>query len=225
MAQAGEDDAAAAALAGYAVKVAEQAAAGLQTSTAEMAAVRWLDAEDAMMWQVLAWAIGHDPAVAVRLTGTLGWWWQQRGRLPAPLLQELAGRVEPGGDEWCAVQYWLGWAAVGSSDLAAGLGYFTAVRDAAAGRGPSRLLADALTGRSVTLLNTGRLAEGAEDARRARVLARELSYPVGEAGALMRLGIAALYAGEYDKAVQLIRQAQQIPADLPGSMARGASAL
>jgi predicted ATPase/DNA-binding CsgD family transcriptional regulator len=226
LAQAGEDDGAAAALAGYAVQVAEQAAAGLQTGTAQMAAVRWLDAEAAMMWQVLAWAIGHDPAVAVRLTVALGWWRQRRAPLlSVPLLQELAGRVEPGGDEWCAVQYWLGWAAVGSSDLAVGLGYFTAVRDAAAGRGPSRLLADALVGRSATLLNLGRLAEGAEDARRALVLARELSYPAGEAGALRRLGHAALNAGEYDKAVQLIRQAQQIPADLPGSMARGASVL
>jgi predicted ATPase len=160
LAQAGEDDAAAAALAGYAVRVAEQAAAGLQTSTAEMAAVRWLDAEDATMRQVLAWASGHDPAVAVRLTVALGSWWSRRGRVPASLLHELAGRVEPGGEEWCAVQFWLGWAAVGSSDLAAGLGYFTAVRDAAAGRGPSRLLADALAGRSSTLVNSGRLAEG-----------------------------------------------------------------
>jgi hypothetical protein len=47
--RAGEDDAAAAGLARYALGVAEQAAAGLQTSTAEMAAVRWLDAEDAVM--------------------------------------------------------------------------------------------------------------------------------------------------------------------------------
>jgi predicted ATPase/class 3 adenylate cyclase/DNA-binding CsgD family transcriptional regulator len=223
LARAGEDDGAAAALAGYAVQVAEQAAAGLQTGTAEMAAVRWLDAEDAMMWQVLAWAIGHDPAVAVRLTVAVGQWWQHRGRVLAPLLHELAGRVEPGGDEWCAVQFWLGRAAVRSSDLAAGLGYYTTVRDAAAGREPSRLLADALAARSMTLLNLGRLAEGDEDARRALALARELSYPAGEAEALRTLAIAAVNAGEYDKAVQLIRQAQQIPADLPSSMARGAS--
>ena len=135
LAQAGEDDGAAAALAGYAVQVAEQAAAGLQTGAGEMAAGRWLEAEDAMMWQVLAWAVGHDPAIAVRLTGALGWWWERRGGVPAPLLHELAGRVELGGDEWCAVQFRLGWAAVSSSDLAAGLGYFTAMRDAAAGRG------------------------------------------------------------------------------------------
>jgi hypothetical protein len=100
-------------------------------------------------------------------------------------------RVEPGGDGWCAVQSWLGWAAVSSSDLAAALDYFTAVRDAAAGQGSSRLLADALAGRSVTLLNVGRLAG------RPRTLAGrwrwpgDLSYPAGEAEALGRLAIAA----------------------------------
>ena len=223
--RAGEDDVAAAGLAGYAVRVAEQAAAGLATGTGEMTAVRWLDAEDAMMRQVLAWAIGRDPAVAVRLTVALGSWWQRRGRAPVPLLHELAGRVEPGGDQWCAVQFWLGSAAVKSSDLAAGLGYFTAVRDAAAGQRPSRLLADALAARSAALLNLGWTAEGAQDAGRALGLARELSYPVGEAEALMRLGHAAWNAGEYDKAVQLLRQAQQIPADLPGWLARRASAI
>ena len=95
LAQAGEDDAAAAGLARYALGVAEQAAAGRQTSTAEMAAARWLDAEDAMMWQVLAWAIGHDPAVAVRLTVALGWWWQRRGRVagPAAARASRAGRA------------------------------------------------------------------------------------------------------------------------------------
>ena len=55
LAEAGEDAGAAAALAQYAVRVAEQAASGLTTSTGEVAAARWLDAEDATMRQVLAW--------------------------------------------------------------------------------------------------------------------------------------------------------------------------
>jgi len=47
LAAAGEQDDAAAALAGWALQVAEKAAAGLQTSTGEAGAARWLDAEDA----------------------------------------------------------------------------------------------------------------------------------------------------------------------------------
>ena len=106
LAEAGEDAGAAAALAGYAVRVAEQAAAGLMTGTGEVAAARWLDAEDATMRQVLARALAHDPAVALRLAIALGWWWFLRGRLSGQylLLGQAAGGAEPGSDEWCAAQ-------------------------------------------------------------------------------------------------------------------------
>ena len=109
-AEAGEQDTVAAALAGYALRVAEEAAEGLQTSAGEAAAVRRLDAEDPTMRQVLAWAVDHDPAVAVRLAVALSWWWWLGGRLPGQyaLLSEVAGRAEPGSDGWCAVQRWLG---------------------------------------------------------------------------------------------------------------------
>jgi predicted ATPase/class 3 adenylate cyclase len=64
LAGSGEQDGAASALAGYALEVAEQAAAGLQTTEGEVAAARWLDAEDAAMAQVLAWAMDHDAGIA-----------------------------------------------------------------------------------------------------------------------------------------------------------------
>ena len=160
--------------------------------------------------------------VAVRLADALGWWWRLRGRLPGQyrLLSEVAGRAEPGSDGWCAIQFWLGWAAFSAADLAGALGHFTAVRDAAGDRGPSRVLADALAGRSSVLLNMGRLAEGAEDGRRSLAMARELGYLAGEGMALGMLGIAALYSGDNDGAVQLIRQ-QQLIAGMPGTIARG----
>ncbi|HTT54910.1 MAG TPA: hypothetical protein VMH35_26260, partial [Streptosporangiaceae bacterium] len=93
LAEAGEDGGAAADLAGWALGVAEKAAAGLQISTGEVAAARWLDAEDATMRQVLAWAMEHDAAVALRLAVALASWWLLRGRGPGgyPLLRE-AGR-------------------------------------------------------------------------------------------------------------------------------------
>jgi hypothetical protein len=110
---AGEQPTAAAALAGWAVQVAEQASAGLQAAEGELAAARWLDAEDATMRQVLAWAVAHDPGTALRLAVALAWWWVLRGRLAGnyPLLREAAGRAEPGSDAWCAAQLWLGYTA------------------------------------------------------------------------------------------------------------------
>ena len=180
LAQAAEQDQAAAALAMWALRVAEQAAAGLQASTAEeLDAARRLDAEDPTMRQVLAWAIACDAAAAVRLADALGGWWRLHGRLPGQyrLLSEIAGLAEPGSDRWCAIQGWLGWAAFLAFDRAGALDHFTAVRDAAGDWGPSRVLADALAGRAETLLSTGRLAEGAEDGRRSLAMARELGLP------------------------------------------------
>ena len=193
----------------------------MQTSTGEQDAARWLDAEDAMMRQVLAWGMGHDRAAALRLAAALGPWWILRGRLPSayPLLAELAGYAEPGGDRWCTAQFWAGWAARFSSDLAGALRHFTALRDAA-GPGPSRALADALTGRAAALLELGKIPQGAEDARRSLALAREVGYPPGEVLALVMLAGAAAGAGDAGEAVRLARQADQVPGDIPPVMAR-----
>ncbi len=226
LAEAGEHDGAAAALAGYAVRVAEQAAAGLQASGAEeVAAARWLDAEEATMRQVLAWVMDHDPAAAVRLAAALGWWWLVRARLPGQygLLREVAGRVTAGSDGWCAVQRWVSLAALFSSDLAGTLEHATALRDAAVGRGPSRALADGLVGRSIALFNLGRTAEAAGEARQALAMAREIGYPAGEVLALGNLSFTASFSDDMDRAVQFARQAAQITAGVPGRIARSSS--
>jgi len=140
--------------------VAEEAAAGLQTVEGELAAVRWLDAEDATMWQVLAWGMDHDADVALRLAVALAPWWFLRGRLAGqyPLLCQAAGHAVPGSAGWCAAQFWLGRLAGVSGDAAASLGHFTALRDAAAEREPSRVLADGLALRAATLSQMGRYA-------------------------------------------------------------------
>ncbi len=71
----------------------------------------------------------------------------------------------------------------------------------------------------------GRLAEAAADARLSLALAREIGDPAGEALALLCLGLASWYADDIDTALQLYRQARQIPADIPGWIARTCSGL
>jgi predicted ATPase/DNA-binding CsgD family transcriptional regulator len=226
-AQAGEQEAADTALAWWALGVAEEATAGLQTSTTELAAARWLDAEESTLWHVLAWAMRHDPAIALRLAIALVWWWLLRGRLATEyaLLNQVAGRADVGSSEWCAAQFWLGWTSLFSADLAAALSHFTAVRDAVWQRGASRALAGCLAGRSAALRNMGRITEAVDDARQSLASARELNYPLGKALALAELSIAALYTGDFDAAIQLARQTEEIQADIPGSVARICSTL
>ncbi len=228
LAEAGEADAVAAALAGYASRVAEDAMSGLTAGTGEVAAARWLDAEDATMRRVLDWALEHDAAlgvdaaVAPRLAAALAWWWQIRGRLAGqvPLLRAAVDRAAAGSDAWCAGHTWLGQASMDSADPAGALRHFTAARDAMGDRGPFPLLARCLSGRAATLLTMGRIAEAAGDARRSVALAREDDHPVAESLALAVLSLVACVGGDRDGAVQLARQAECISAGLHGPEAR-----
>jgi predicted ATPase/DNA-binding CsgD family transcriptional regulator len=228
LAEAGEGDAVAAALAGYALRVAEDALSELMAGTGEVAAARWLDAEGATMRRALDWALEHDPAlghdaaVAPRLAAALAWWWQIRGLLvgQVPLLRAAVDRAAAGSDPWCAGHTWLGQASLDSADPAGALRHFTAVRDAIGDRGPFPLLARCLSGRSATLLGMGRIAEAAEDARWSLALARDGDHPVAEALALAVLSLVACVGGDRVGAVQLARQAERISAGLHGPTAR-----
>jgi predicted ATPase/DNA-binding CsgD family transcriptional regulator len=222
LAEADEADLIATAQAGYALEVAERAAAGLQTADGEAAAARWLDAEDALMRQALAWTTGHDPSGALRLAAALGWWWLLRGHLASQytLLCEITSQGMTGSDPWCTAHLWLGLAALFSTTPAQTLKHFTDLRDAVEGRGPSRALADGLMGRATALTNLGRAAEAAADARRSLAVAREVDYRTGELLALGNLSFAAVVADDPDGAVQAARQATQITTGVPGVFAR-----
>ena len=227
LADAGEQDAAAAALASYAMGVAEQASAGLQTSTGEVAAARWLDAEDATMRQVLAWAVRHDAVITLRLAVALAPWWLLRGRISSQdrLLREAASYAAVGSDQWCIARFWLGWTAGFSADVTGALTHFTAIRDAVSNRPPSRYLADALACRSFAWSNLGQVTEAIADADRSLALAQELNHPGAEALALIALSLADQAADDLDGAVRLARQAGRITADIPGWIARICSSI
>ena len=97
-----------------------------------------------------------------------------------------------------------------AQDLHEALGYFTAVRDAIERQGPSPVLVDALVGRSIYLLNMGRVPEAQQEAHDVLAMARGLGYPAGEMLALTALGLAARFLGDIEQAQEWHRQASQI---------------
>ena len=223
LADVGEYSAIAAALARHALQVAEEAAAGMQSSAGELPAARWLDAEDAAIHQALAWALEHDRLTAVRLAVALAPWWALRGRWAAgyELLRRATERAAHGGTQWCAGQFWLGLLAHYTDDYAVALGHFTAILQARSNVTPSPELVDGLEGRSGVLRNLGRLHEAGEDARRALEVARQIGYPGGEARALTQLSLTSYYDGDIENSLQWAWQTQQInTATIPGWTAR-----
>ncbi|HEV2239775.1 MAG TPA: LuxR C-terminal-related transcriptional regulator, partial [Streptosporangiaceae bacterium] len=233
LAEAGEEGAVTAALAAYALKVAEEAALGLQTRTGEVAGLRHLDAEEVTLRHALAWAMERDPRMALRLALTQGPWWQLRGRLTAaaPLLAVAADCAQAGSEEWCAARMLLGQAADQAADPAGALRHFTVVRDTLEDtRQPvspvrSLLLALCLSGLSGTLLYLGRGADAADEGRRSLALARETGLPGVEAVALASLSAAVWSEGDRDGALRLVHQAQQTPGEIPGALDRSLGVL
>jgi DNA-binding CsgD family transcriptional regulator/tetratricopeptide (TPR) repeat protein len=227
-AEAGEDRASTAALAAYAVDVAEEAVLGLRTRTWEVAGIRHLDAEDVTLRHALAWAMEHDHAKALRLVLALAPWWQLRGRLMSqvPLMAVAVDQAEAGSDGWCMARLWLGEAARQSGDPPGALEHFTAACDVledprrSARPGGPALLAVCLSGRSLAQLYLGRVAEADQDGHRALDLARGHGYPSVEAIALACLSATAWSGGDRDEAIRLARQAQRIPDEFSGALHR-----
>ena len=207
LADAGERPEAAAALASYALAVAEQASAGMRTREV-LAAVRWLDAEDATTHQAVAWAMEHDPDMALRLAVALAEWWLLRGRVEAgrDLLLAAVRHAAPGSQQWCLAQFWIG----DIGPVANSVGHEIAACEVLAAQPPTPLLAELLAGRSRTLMFLGRIPEAIDDARLGLDVARQIGYPAGEVLALAQLSRTAHYAGDAAAALDWARQAQQI---------------
>ncbi|MGH3284721.1 MAG: LuxR C-terminal-related transcriptional regulator, partial [Streptosporangiaceae bacterium] len=230
LAEAGEEDAVNAALAEYAAEMAGQALTEVYTLTRELDGLRHLDAEDATVRHVLAWALEQDPGTAVRLALALAPWWGIRGRMvsQAPLLTAVAELADVGSDEWCGVQMFLGQVAGQNEDPLATLDHFTMARDALQDTphledvGGPWMLSLCLGGRSSALIRVGRVAEAIEDARRALDLAREIGIGGLEATALASLSLAVWYAGDRDGGLRLAREALAIE-EFAGALQRGLS--
>jgi DNA-binding CsgD family transcriptional regulator len=174
----------------------------------ELSAVHWFEAEDASIQQAVAWALDHDPDVALRLTVAVASWWQMRGTGDAAreVLLSAAGQAAHGTRQWCLAQFWLG----DIGPPAASLIHETAALEILTDQPPTPLLAELMAGRSRTLLFFGRVQEAVSDARRALDVACQIGYPAGEVLALATLSRAARSRGDATAALDWARQAQRI---------------
>jgi predicted ATPase/DNA-binding CsgD family transcriptional regulator len=219
---AGEEPETAGALAGHALAIGEAAGAAMEFSGGELAGLRLLDAEEPLLRQAQEWLEAHDREPALRLAVALARWRAVRGR-EAEAHARLSATVDAaatGSDLWCAAQFMLGQTS-GSSDQAAAIGHYTALRDATAAGPPSAPLARSLAGLANIFNLVGRHRDGAETAARALEVAREAGDACAESGALICLAQAAVIAGDMAVAVGYARQTLLVDAAaMPGDFAR-----
>ncbi len=219
---AGEEPEAASALARHALAIGEAAGAAMEFSAGELAALRWLDSEAPLLRQAQEWLEARDRESALRLALALARWRMVRGREAEAYarLSATADAAAPGSDLWCTAQFMLGQTS-GGRDPAAAAGHYAAVRDALGAGPPSVPLARSLAGLANISNLLGRHREGAEAAARALGLAREVSDPCAEVGALICLAQAAVLADDLAVAVGYARQTLRVDAAaIPGDSAR-----
>jgi predicted ATPase/DNA-binding CsgD family transcriptional regulator len=220
--EAGEEDAAARGMAQYALTVAGGASTAARSSSCELAAGHWLDAEDASLRQALTWSLSHDHDTALQLATALAYWRNVRGRHVEAYAQ-LSAAVEhavPGTAAWSEAQYMMA-QCVGKRDQAAAMTHYRAASAALNGKPPSATLALALAGESNALNLLGRYDESAVIAERSLALAREVSDSTAEVFALLCLAQARQCANDLDGAIAWARQAIRIdPVTIPGDFAR-----
>jgi len=222
LAEAGEEDAAARAMAQHALTVATAASAAARSSAGELAAGHWLDAEDASLRHALAWSLDRDRDGALRLAIALAYWRNVRGRHVEAYTQ-LSAAVEhavPGTAAWCEAQYMMAQCA-SKRDQGAAMAHYKAASTALEGKPPSATLALALAGESNALNLLGRHDESAVIAERALSLAREIPDPNAEVFALLCLAQACQCTNDLQGAIAWARKASRIdPATIPGDFAR-----
>jgi predicted ATPase/DNA-binding CsgD family transcriptional regulator len=220
--EAGEEQAAASALAGHALAIGEAAGGAMEFSGGELAAMRWLDAEEPLLRQAQEWLEARDRKAGLRLAVALARWRAVRGR-DAEAYARLSATVSAaatGSDLWCAAQFMLGQTSA-STDHAAAAGHYSALRDAAVAGPPSAPLARSLAGLANIANLVGRHREGAETAAQALDLARAAGDACAESGALVCLAQAAVLGDDLAAAVGYARQTLQVDAAaMPGDFAR-----
>ncbi len=211
LAEAGESDQAARAMAAFAVSVAEQASPVLATAE-EASALRWLDAEAACLRQATAWSLRSDQATALRLAIALSSWWQRRGhhRLGFDVLSQVADVPPPGSGQWRAARLWLGTLANVGLGPKKGLAHLSELIAACDDIEPDPVLARALCTQSGALANLGRLDEAASLAHRALDLARSLDDAYCQALALYWLSGISHYRGDQAESLRWARQLNSV---------------
>lgn len=205
---------------GWYVLETERVSAAAESSTTELDVIRWIDAEQDNLREMLQWTVGCDGILRVRLAVAMCPWFlvQARWKEGSSIVEQATMACPEGPPELIGIaEKWTGQLCVQNSDDETAVLHLTRALELLEPFGPSPATVDALWALSMPAHDAGRMDEAASLARRALDMARAISYPTGIVKACVCLAVAAIDSGDADGGLYWAKQANAVsPAEIAG---------
>lgn len=205
---------------GWYVLETERLSAAAESSTTELDATGWIDAEQDNLQEMLQWTDGCDPVLRLRLAVAMCPWFlvQARWRQGSSIVEQATAACPDMSPELIGVaEKWIGQLCVQQPDDEAAVLHLTRALELLAPFGRSPAAVDALWALSMPAHDAGRMDEAAGLANRALDMARAISYPTGIVKACVCLALAAIDSGDADGGLHWAEEANAVsPAEIAG---------
>lgn len=209
---------------GWYVLETERLSAMAESSTTELEAIGWIDAEQDNLREMLGWAAVCDVILGLRLAVAMCPWFltQARWREGSSILERAVRSCAEAPPQWVGVaEKWIGQLCAQHPDDEAAVLHLTRALELLEPFGPSPATVDALWALSMPAHDAGRMDDAASLARRALDMARAISYPTGIVKACVCLAVAAIDSGDAERGLHWAQEANAVdPAEIAGWAAR-----
>ena len=205
---------------GWYVLEAERLSAAAESSTTELDALRWVEAEQDNVREMLQWTVGCDGVHRVRLAVAMCPWFlvQARWKEGSSIVEQATLACPEAPPELIGVaEKWIGQLSVQHPDDEAAVLHLTRALEILEPFGPSPAIVDALWALSMPAHDAGRMDEAASLAHQALDMARAISYPTGIVKACVCLAVAAIDSGDTVGGLYWAKEANAVsPAAIAG---------
>lgn len=202
----------------------ERLSAAADSSSGELAAIGWIDAEQDNLRELVQWEIGDRAILRLRLAIAMCPWFlvQARWRQGSSILERATvGCAEASPDLIGVAEKWIGQLCVQHPDDEAAVLHLTRALELLEPFGPSPAVVDALWALSMPAQVGGRMHDASELARKALDMARAISYPTGIVKACVCLAVVAIDSGDADGGLYWAKEANAVgPEQIAGWAAR-----
>ena len=198
---------------GWYVLETERLSAAAESSTTELDALRWIDAEQDNLREMLQWMVGCDGVLRLRLAVAMCPWFlvQARWKEGSSIVEQATVACLEAPPELIGIaEKWIGQLCAQHPDDEAAVLHLTRALRLLEPLGPAPATVDALWALSMPAHDAGRMDEAASLAHQALDMARAISYSTGIVKACVCLAVAAIDSGDADGGLYWAKEANAV---------------